>query len=186
VSDRTVEGEFVFGRHTATELSVAYAILVPQRRARVSRAGHRRSADHGRCAVAFVLVSVQPTTTAPAEQKDSGVATSRDVLLVTATKCPEDEVDRPLLRQQDGARIRLLRPRVRRPRPPLRGGLGTAVCPGQPVGVMQRLGAAPFGPGSQAAWRADGSPTAWTMPGTGKTPDPWTVAAAAGPSTMGP
>src|ERR1019366_2659509 len=34
VSDRMVEGEYVFGRHAATDLSVAYAILVPPRRAR--------------------------------------------------------------------------------------------------------------------------------------------------------
>src|SRR5271169_5171067 len=38
VNDRAVETESVFGRHAATELSVAYAILVPQRRARI-RAG---------------------------------------------------------------------------------------------------------------------------------------------------
>jgi hypothetical protein len=50
---------------------------------------------------------------------------------------------------------------------------------------MQHLGAAPFGPGSQAAWRADGSPSAWTLPGTGKNPDPTKVTAAAGPRTMG-
>ena len=35
MNDRAVETEFVFGRHTATDLSVAYAILVPQRRARI-------------------------------------------------------------------------------------------------------------------------------------------------------
>ena len=39
VNDRAVEAEFVFGRHAATELSVAYAILVPQRRARAARPG---------------------------------------------------------------------------------------------------------------------------------------------------
>ena len=39
MSDRAVETEFVFGRHAATDLSVAYAILVPQRRARIVRAG---------------------------------------------------------------------------------------------------------------------------------------------------
>ena len=38
MSDRAVESEYVFGRHAATDLSVAYAILVPQRRARI-RAG---------------------------------------------------------------------------------------------------------------------------------------------------
>jgi site-specific DNA recombinase len=38
VSDRAVGTEFVFDRHAATDLSVAYAILVPQRRARI-RAG---------------------------------------------------------------------------------------------------------------------------------------------------
>ena len=39
MNDRAVEAESVFGRHAATELSVAYAILVPQRRARIVRAG---------------------------------------------------------------------------------------------------------------------------------------------------
>ena len=34
MNDRPVETESVFGRHAATELSVAYAILVPQRQAR--------------------------------------------------------------------------------------------------------------------------------------------------------
>ena len=38
MSDRAVETEFVFGRHAAAELSVAYEILVPQRRARIVRA----------------------------------------------------------------------------------------------------------------------------------------------------
>jgi hypothetical protein len=39
VNDRVVETEFVFDRHAATDLSVAYAILVPQRRVRIERAG---------------------------------------------------------------------------------------------------------------------------------------------------
>ena len=39
VNDRAVETEFVFGRHAATELSVAYAVLAPQRQARIARAG---------------------------------------------------------------------------------------------------------------------------------------------------
>ena len=38
MNDRTVGTEFVFDRHAATDLSVAYAILVPQRRASI-RAG---------------------------------------------------------------------------------------------------------------------------------------------------
>ena len=37
VNDRGVETEFVFDRHAATDLSVAYAIFVPQRRARTGR-----------------------------------------------------------------------------------------------------------------------------------------------------
>ena len=44
VSDRAVEAESVFGRHAATELSVAYAILVPQRQARIVRAWPGRTA----------------------------------------------------------------------------------------------------------------------------------------------
>ena len=39
MNERVVETEFVFDRHAAADLSVAYAILVPQRRARVLRAG---------------------------------------------------------------------------------------------------------------------------------------------------
>jgi hypothetical protein len=35
VSGRRVEAEFVFGRYWAAELSAAYAILVPQRKARI-------------------------------------------------------------------------------------------------------------------------------------------------------
>ena len=35
---REVEAVFVFDRHAATDLSVAFAILVPQRRARLGRA----------------------------------------------------------------------------------------------------------------------------------------------------
>jgi hypothetical protein len=39
VSGRAVEVVFCFDRHAATDLSVAYAILVPARRARTGRAG---------------------------------------------------------------------------------------------------------------------------------------------------
>src|SRR5262249_11905704 len=39
VSSRPVEMAFVFDRHVATDLSVAYSILVPQRRARPGRGG---------------------------------------------------------------------------------------------------------------------------------------------------
>ena len=38
MNDRAVETDYVFGRHAATDLSVAYAILVPQRRARIGPA----------------------------------------------------------------------------------------------------------------------------------------------------
>ena len=46
MSDRVVETEFVFDRHAATDLSVAYAILVPQRRARIERAGQEGRPQH--------------------------------------------------------------------------------------------------------------------------------------------
>jgi hypothetical protein len=35
VNGRTVETEFVFGRHWAADLPAAYAILIPQRKARI-------------------------------------------------------------------------------------------------------------------------------------------------------
>ena len=46
VNDRAVETEFVFGRHAATELSVAYAILAPQRQARIVRSGQEGRPQH--------------------------------------------------------------------------------------------------------------------------------------------
>ncbi len=42
MTQRVVEAQFVFDRHAATDLSVAYAILVPQRRARIDRAEEGR------------------------------------------------------------------------------------------------------------------------------------------------
>ena len=39
MNDRVVETELAFDRHAAADLSVAYAILVPQRRVRIERAG---------------------------------------------------------------------------------------------------------------------------------------------------
>ena len=51
VNGRRVEAEFVFDRHAATDLSVAYAILVPQRRARTGRPGQEGHADDERGAV---------------------------------------------------------------------------------------------------------------------------------------
>jgi hypothetical protein len=44
VSDGVVEGQYVFGRHPATAVSVAYAILVAQWRARIRAAQEGRPA----------------------------------------------------------------------------------------------------------------------------------------------
>ena len=46
MSGRLVEAEFVFDRHAATDLSVAYAILVPARQARIERAGQEGRPRH--------------------------------------------------------------------------------------------------------------------------------------------
>jgi hypothetical protein len=46
VNERVVETEFVFDRRTATDLSVAYAILVPPRRARTERTGQEGRPQH--------------------------------------------------------------------------------------------------------------------------------------------
>ena len=43
VSERAVETEFVFDRHGAAELSVAYRILVPERRPRIGAAAEEVS-----------------------------------------------------------------------------------------------------------------------------------------------
>ena len=44
MNGRQVEAEYVFDRHAAADLSVAYAILVPQRRARTGGPAGRTSA----------------------------------------------------------------------------------------------------------------------------------------------
>jgi hypothetical protein len=46
VNDRVVETQFVFDRHAATDLSVAYTILVPQRRVRIGRADQEGRPQH--------------------------------------------------------------------------------------------------------------------------------------------
>ena len=51
MSDRAVGTERVFGRHAATELSVAYAILVPQRQARMVRPGQEGRPQHDSAAI---------------------------------------------------------------------------------------------------------------------------------------
>jgi hypothetical protein len=48
VSGREVEAAFVFDRHAATDLSVAYAILVPQRQVALAHAGQEGRAHDGR------------------------------------------------------------------------------------------------------------------------------------------
>jgi hypothetical protein len=64
VNERVVETEFVFDRHAATDVSVAYSILVPQRRARIARAGQEGRPQHDqrgdlRCAARKVVAAGQ-------------------------------------------------------------------------------------------------------------------------------
>jgi hypothetical protein len=130
--------------------------------------------------VAFVLAGGRPVPT------DAGATTSRDALLVAATNALKTKSTGRyfVTRTEDGYVFSTGRGY---------DVLGRRYAEGweprsardRPWGVMQHLGAAPFGPGSQAAWRADGSPSAWTLPATGKNPDPTRVTAAAGPRTLG-
>ena len=46
MNELVVETEFVFDRHAATDVSVAYAILVPQRRARIEATGQEGRTRH--------------------------------------------------------------------------------------------------------------------------------------------
>src|SRR4029453_9040775 len=62
VNDRVVEAEFVFDPHAATDLSVAYAILVPQRRVRIARSGQEASLCHDECG------DLRPGVLGPAEE----------------------------------------------------------------------------------------------------------------------
>jgi hypothetical protein len=77
VNERVVETEFVFDRHAATDVSVAYSILVPQRRARIARAGQEGQPPHDQRG------DVCPGVFGPAEEKrddrlaDRGAARAR-------------------------------------------------------------------------------------------------------------
>jgi hypothetical protein len=77
VNDRVVETEFVFDRHAATDVSVAYTILVPQRRARIERAGQEGRPRYDQRG------DLRPGVLGPAEERrddslaDSGVARAR-------------------------------------------------------------------------------------------------------------
>lgn len=132
-------------------------------------------------AIALVLAGGQPTTTAPPEQK----GTSGEMLDVAATNA---------LKAKSTGRYFVTRTETGYVFP-ARGYDVLArryaedweprSAKDRAWGVLQHLGAAPFGPGSEAAWRADGSPAAWTLPGTGKNPDATKVTAAAGPKTPG-
>jgi hypothetical protein len=136
-------------------------------------------------AVAFVLAGGQPPATAPTARQSTGAVAPRDALLVAATNTLKAKSTGRyfVTRTESGYvfsahRYEVLGRRYAEDWEP-RSARDRA------WGVLQHLGAAPFGPGSQAAWRADGSPTEWTMPGTAKSSDPWTVTAAAGPRGPG-
>ena len=135
-------------------------------------------------AVALALASAQPTTTPPPGQNHSEARTARQLLAVAAANALEAKsTGRYFVTKTETGYIFTARgyevlgrfyseywhPRSAQDRP---------------FGVSQHLGAAPFGAGSEAAWRVDGSPTAWTIPGNGRNPDATTVTAAAGPRTL--
>jgi len=129
-------------------------------------------------ATALVLIGGQPTTTTPPEPKSP-----REVLLAAATNVRKTtSTGRYFVTKTETGYVF-----------PARGYdvLGRRYtedweprsAQDRPWGVMQHLGAAPFGPGSEAAWHVDGSPTVWTIPGDNKNPEATTVTAAAGPRT---
>ena len=77
VNDRAVGTEFVFGRRAAADLSVAYAILVPQRQARMVRPGQEGRPPHDKRG------DLRPGLQRPAEERrddrlaDRGAARAR-------------------------------------------------------------------------------------------------------------
>ncbi|MGI5240423.1 hypothetical protein [Dactylosporangium sp. CA-139066] len=136
-------------------------------------------------AIALVLVGGQPTTPASPEQRHSEASTPRELLLVAATNALKTKsTGRYFVTKTETGYVfsakgyDVLGRRYAEDWEP-------RSAQDHPWGVGQHLGAAPFGPGSEAAWRADGSPTSWTIPGNGKNPDATTVTAAAGPRTVG-
>jgi hypothetical protein len=77
VNDRLVETEFVFDRHAATDLSVAYAILVPERRVRIAGSGQEASLCHTSAAIYARVSSAR-------QKKDDTIASQTAALRVHA------------------------------------------------------------------------------------------------------
>jgi len=135
-------------------------------------------------AVALALASAQPAvTTPPPGQNHAKARTAHQLLAAAATNALEAETTgRYFVTKTETGYVfsargyEVLGRRYTEHWHPLSSQ-------DRPFGMSQHLGAAPFGPGSEAAWRADGSPTEWTIPGDGKNPDATKVTAAAGPRT---
>ncbi|WP_089302941.1 hypothetical protein [Haloechinothrix alba] len=72
--ERVVETECVLDRHAATDLSLSYAILVPQRRVRTGRAGQDGRAQHDQCG------DVCPAVVGPAEEGRDDLVAAAELL----------------------------------------------------------------------------------------------------------
>jgi DNA invertase Pin-like site-specific DNA recombinase len=121
VNDRTVEGEYVFGRHAATDLSVAYAILVPQRRARI------RAGQEGRPPVTSAAIYARVSSARQKKDQTIGSQTAalRDRARQLGAELPEEWV----FEDEGHSGATLVRPALERLRDVVAGvGVDVVLC----------------------------------------------------------
>jgi site-specific DNA recombinase len=122
VNDRAVETESVFDRHAATDLSVAYAILVPQRRARIARAGQEGRPQHDQRG------DLRPGSSAR-QKKDETIASQTAALRAHAEQLGLDVPDDWVFEDEGHSGATLVRPALERLRDLIAGvGIDVVLC----------------------------------------------------------
>ena len=122
MNDRVVETRFVFDRHAASDLSVAYAILVPQRRARID--GPVRKEDRSMTsAVIYARVS------SARQKKDQTIASQTAALRAHAEQSGLEVPDEWVFCDEGHSGATLIRPALERLRDVVAGvGIDVVLC----------------------------------------------------------
>ena len=122
MNDRVVSTEYVFDRHAATDLSVAYTILVPQRRARVqqdAKEGGPRNDKRG---------NLCPVSSAR-QKKDETIASQTAALRAHVDRLGLSVPDEWVFEDEGHSGATLLRPALERLRDLIAGiGIDLVLC----------------------------------------------------------
>ena len=122
MNDRVVETEFVFDRHAATDLSVAYAILVPQRRARIG--GPARKDDR-----AMTSAAIYARVSSARQKKDETIGSQTAALRAHAEQLGLDVPDEWVFEDEGHSGATLVRPALERLRDLVAGvGIDVVLC----------------------------------------------------------